>query len=86
MLHGKNDFVEISKNLIRCRSENNLLAHQNNYVRRLSIMSNALINSFIVISIIFMIIITNYNHFRLSTIYICCSNNIHIITNIAVQQ
>ena len=85
MLHGKNDFVVVSKNLIKCRSENNLLAHQNNYVRRLSIMSNALINSFIVISFSFMIIITNYTPCRLS-IYICCSNNIHIITNIVVQQ
>jgi len=30
-MHGKNDFAEISKNLARCRSENNFVGdHQNN--------------------------------------------------------
>jgi len=38
-MHEKNDFVEVSKNLIR--SENNkLLLKQNNYVEYSSIMSN----------------------------------------------
>jgi len=36
--HGKNDFIKVSKNLIRYRSEN-FIGFQNNYVER-SIISN----------------------------------------------
>jgi len=38
-VHGKNDFVEISKILTRYKSENNFvwkIIYQNNYVRRLN--------------------------------------------------
>jgi len=38
--HGKNDFIEISKNLDRYRSENNFI-EQNNYIEISSMMSNA---------------------------------------------
>jgi len=37
-IHKKNEFVEVSKNLARHRSENNL-DHQNNYVGISSVMN-----------------------------------------------
>jgi len=40
MLHGKNGFAEVCKNLAKYRTENNL-DHQNNYVGRLSVDDNA---------------------------------------------
>jgi len=40
-IHRKNEFAEISKNLIRYRSENNFVRPQNNCVRNLNMMSNA---------------------------------------------
>jgi len=41
MIHGKNGFARVSRNLATYRSENKLLDCQNNYVRRSSVMSNA---------------------------------------------
>jgi len=35
-LHGKNGFAEVSKNLVRYKSEKITLFRQNNYVRRLT--------------------------------------------------
>jgi len=46
LVHGKNGSVEISENLARYRSENNLLDHQNIYVERLSVDDSNAANSF----------------------------------------
>jgi len=34
LIHGKNSFAKVSKNLARYRPENNFVRNQNNYVER----------------------------------------------------
>jgi len=41
LLHGKSNFVEISKNLDRYKSENNIVGLKNNYIGNSSMISNA---------------------------------------------
>jgi len=43
-IHGRNDFVEISKNLASYGSENNFVGHQNNCVGSSSIISKIVKN------------------------------------------
>ena len=38
-LHKKNGFANVFKNLIRYRSENNIVEPQNNYIRNSNMMS-----------------------------------------------
>jgi len=33
LIYGKKDFIEVSKNLIKYRPENNFLDYKNNYVK-----------------------------------------------------
>jgi len=50
--YEKNGFAEVSKNLVKYRSNNNFVYCQNNYVRRSTVMSNAAKNfDFLTISL-----------------------------------